>query len=82
MKPINLVSSIVESVSVERYDGFDKITVVGVGIDADGNEFPVKNIFLELDRLPQNVQNTALNFLKHVSREFNKAAANEDVETW
>ena len=82
MKPINLVSSIVESVSVERYDGFDKITVVGVGIDSDGNEFPVKNIFLELDRLPQNVQNTALNFLKHVSREFNKAAANEDVETW
>ena len=82
MKPINLVSSIVESVSVERYDGFDKITVVGVGIDSDGNEFPVKNIFLELDRLPQNVQNTANNFLKHVSREFNKAAANEDVETW
>jgi len=82
MKSISLTSSNIKSVSIERDIDVVVITVVGVGIDSDGNEYPVENLVRFWGDLPQSVQNTADNFLKHMSREFNNMVSAEDSETW
>ena len=82
MKSISLVSSLMTSAWVELLDGVKQVTVTGVGVDSDGHEYPVSNLVIAWDDLPQNVQNTGDNFFKHLSREFNNMVANEDVETW
>jgi len=82
MKSISLVSSLMTSAWVELLDGVKQVTVTGVGVDSDGHEYPVSNLVIAWDDLPQNVQNTGDNFFKHLTREFNKLVANEDVETW
>ena len=82
MKSISLTGSNIKCISIERDIDVIMITVVGVGIDSDGNEYPVNNLVKFWGDLPQNVQNTADNFLKHMSREFNNIVAAEDSETW
>ena len=82
MKSISLTGSRMASAWVEVTDGVKQVTVVGVGIDADGDEYPSNNMVLMWDDLPANIQNTGDNFYKHLSREFNKLVAAEDSETW
>jgi len=82
MKSISLTGSNIKCISIERDIDVIMITVVGVGVDSDGNEYPVNNLVKFWGDLPVNVQNTADNFLKHISREFNKLVAAEDSETW
>ena len=83
MKSISLVTSKIKSISVEKDDNdVVTITVVGSGVDSSDGGHTVANLVMNWDDLPNNIQNTGDNFLKHLSREFNKAAANEDVETW
>jgi len=82
MKLIGLVSSSITSACVELLGGVKQVTVTGVGVDNDGHEYPVSNLVIAWEDLPQNVQNTGDNFFKHLSREFNNMVANEDVETW
>jgi hypothetical protein len=80
-KQISLVGSNIKNVSVQN--GVVKtITIVGDGVDGSGTTYPVENLVIEWDDLPQQVQNTADTFLKHLSREFNKQVANEDSDTW
>ena len=81
MKSISLTGSNMKNVSIERTNAGDVITVVGVGSDGTG-EYASPNMVLMFDDLPANVRNTGDNFLKHLSREFNKFVANEDVDTW
>jgi hypothetical protein len=82
-KDISLVGSNMALASIER-DAADNVfvTVVGHGLDADGNPIPSKNLVIQWGDLPPNVQNVADTFLKHLSREFNKFVANEDSDTW
>ena len=82
-KAINLVSSRIKSVSVERnLDGTITIAIVGVSVDFLGIESPVKNLVLDWEDLDVQDQNTGDNFLKHLSRSFNNFVADEDSETW
>ena len=82
MKSINLTSTNLKSVSIERDGDAIVCTVVGVGLDVDGNEYSALNTIFLWEDLPQNVQTTGGVFMKFLSREFNKNVANEDVETW
>ena len=82
MKSINLTSSNLKSVSIERDGDAIVCTVVGMGLDADGNEYSAQNTIFLWEDLPQQVQVTGNVFMAFLSREFNKAVANEDVETW
>ena len=81
MKTISLNSSRMKSVTVERDGDLAIITVVGVGSDGS-DEYPALNLVMDWDELPQQMQNTADNFCKHMSREYNKFIALEDSETW
>jgi len=82
MKSISLVSSIVKNVSVERINGSISITVVGVGVDAGGNEYPVENLVITWGDLPDAQKTNGTSFFKALSRGFNNAVSNEDVDTW
>jgi len=82
MKSINLTGTVTSYISIEMVDGVRSVVVVGFGKDVDGNLYPVSNMAMDWDALPANVQNTGDNFTKHLTREFNKLVANEDVETW
>ena len=82
MKSINLTGTVTSYISIEMVDGVRSVVVVGFGKDVDGNLYPVSNMVMDWDALPASVQNTGDNFTKHLTREFNKLVANEDVETW
>jgi len=82
MKQISLTNSKIKILSIERDGDVIVVTVVGVGLDSGGNEYSAMNLVMLWDDLPVQVRNTADNFIKHMSREFNKAVANEDSETW
>ena len=83
-KSISLVGSVTKYVAVEKdvITGDMTVNVVGSALDADGNEYPTKNLVLDWGLLSPQVQNTGETFLKHITREFNKFVANEDSETW
>ena len=82
MKQISLTNSKIKSLSIERDGDVIVVTVVGVGLDAGGNEYSALNLVMLWDDLPVQVRSTADNFIKHMSREFNKAVADEDSDTW
>ena len=83
-KSISLVGSNSVNITVENdvITGERTVHVIGFALDADGNEYPTKNLVMAWGLLPSQVQNTGDNFLKHMSREFNKLVADEDSETW
>jgi hypothetical protein len=80
-KQISLISSSILNACVDNAIP-RTITVVGLGVDGDGTTYPVDNLVIEWDDLPPNVKTTGDNFLKHLTREFNKLTANEDSDTW
>ena len=82
MKQISLTSSRIKNLTIERDGDVILVTVVGVGLDASGNEYSALNLVTLWEDLPVQVKNAGDNFIKHLSREFNKDISNEDVETW
>ena len=81
-KSINLVSSVIQIVSIEDIDGVVTVTVIGRGLDGGVNEYPTLNLVMDWSDLPVQVQNSGNNFIKHLSREFNKLTSDEDSDTW
>ena len=81
-KTVSLVGSDIKAVYIER-DADGSVSITTVGVASDGVEdWDVLNLVQDWVDLPVSVQNTGDNFLKHLSREFNKHAANEDSDTW
>ncbi|OEU68406.1 MAG: hypothetical protein BBJ57_02255 [Desulfobacterales bacterium PC51MH44] len=81
-KAINIVSSNMRRVEIYVVVNKVQIQVFGKGIDEDDNEIPSNDIVMDWLDMPSNIQNAADNFLKHLSREYNKLIADEDSETW
>ena len=83
MKSISLVTSKIKNVGIEKDDNdVVTITVVGSGVDGGDGSHTVANLVVNWDDLPVQVQQVGSTFLKFLSREFNKFAAEEDSDTW
>ena len=81
-KQISLVGSNIKNVAIERDGDIVTITVVGSGVDGDGNPYVAKNMVMNWVDMSVQDQMTGNNFLKFLSKSFNNHVAEENSETW
>lgn len=78
MKTINLTTTEIDYMTVTG----SNCEVYGTVYDNNEPIFKGSILNVSFDDLPPQVRNNLNNAMKHLSREFNKAQANEDSETW
>ena len=81
-KSISLIGSNIKNVSIERDGDICTITVVGSGLDGNGDPYRAQNMVMNWTDMSVQDQNVGNNFLKFLSRSFNNHVANEDSDTW
>ena len=81
-KSISLIGSNMKNVSIERDGDVVTITVVGSGLDGNGEPYRAQNMVMNWTDMSVQDQNVGNNFLKFLSRSFNNHVAEEDSDTW
>jgi len=81
-KSISLIGSNIKNVSIERDGDICTITVVGDGLDGNGDPYRAQNMVMNWTDMSVQDQNVGNNFLKFLSRSFNNHVAEEDSDTW